>query len=1047
MPEYVELHAHSNFSFLEGASHPHELLLRARELGYPALALTDHDNLCGAMRFAQQAGDIGIRPITGAEVTLTGGGHVTLLAATPDGYSNLTRLLSHAHEKDRLHPALDPALLGAHAAGLVLLSGCRQSPLVQALEAGRQAESNARAAQWREWFGDRLYLEVQRHLVRGDLPRVRRLAALGKELAIPLVATNNVHYHVRERARLQDCLIAIDSRKSLEAARPNRRPNDEYHLKSAGQMARLFREFPVAVRNTLAIAERCAFDLTKHLTYQFPSYDVPEGFTEQTYLEHLCWEVAHRRYNPMTAKVEARLREEFRLIRKHKLAGFLLLYREIIHVAHEVQIDLGLVDRETPVEEAPPGRGRGSSVALVVGYLIGISHIDPMQYDLGLERFLPEDLASVPDIDLDFPRNIREELIKRIHAKYGWQRAALTGMVATYRIKGAIRDLGLALNLPDDQLDKLATRVEHAPAKHLRGEMEALPEFRDKVDAPGWRDLIAFAAELDAFPHHLAQHPGGMVISSSPLIYQVPVRPSAISDRYVMDWDKDDVDSAGMVKIDFLALGVLSQLQEATRLVEQRTGQPCDLSRIDYADNAVYDMMGRGDTIGIFQVESAAQGQTIIRIKPRNLVDMAHEVAAVRPGVGVNHGVSEYIRRRNGEPWNYDHPLEQHALERTLGVILFQDQVNQLAMDVAGFSSLDADKLRRSFLKRGNEPLVLDWWRKFVAGAQQRGVDHAAAATIFAKFNGQYMFPESHAFAFGITAYQGAWMKHYHPLEFFVGLFNQQPMGFYNLESLKQDARKHGIRVLHPNVNASGEWATVDGEAIRLGLLHVGKIGPVAGAHIVRERGLRGPYVSLGDFMGRTGLLREPLEHLASAGALDAFAGHGYDRRSIQWEIGLRYVPLSNGQAPLKMPVEYDLVSLPSMTAWEVMEEEYRTMGLHPDSHLMAYLHSDLAGVMTSEEVAQAKEGQHVTVAGLIIRRQRPLAKAVFMSAEDELGITPLVVWPKDYDRLRQTLKEPVLIVDGVLSRRDGTLNVVVTEARAVVAVNEKVAPKSKNWG
>ena len=387
--------------------------------------------------------------------------HVTLLAASPTGCSNLSRLLSFSPIfSDRRNPELDPRLLAEHAEWLIALSGCAQGPVPQALMAGRTDEAARLATQYREWFGEgNFYLELQQNLVRGDTQRIKRLAALGRELGIPLVATNNAHYHVKDRHRLQDCLVAIRHRTTLDASHRERRANGEFYLKSAEQMGWLFRDLPEATRNTLAIADRCAFDLTRDLTYRFPDYPVPAGHTPATYLEHLCREAARRRYGRIDERVEARLREEMRLVEKHNLAGLLLIYHEIIQIAREVQVDLGLVDPELPLEEAPPGRGRGSSVAMLVGYLLGISHIDPLLYDLKLDRFLPEELATVPDIDLDFPRNIREELIKRVHERWGWNHAALTGAFSTYKVRGAVRDLGMVLNLPDDQLDKLAKQT------------------------------------------------------------------------------------------------------------------------------------------------------------------------------------------------------------------------------------------------------------------------------------------------------------------------------------------------------------------------------------------------------------------------------------------------------------------------------------------------------------------------------------------------------------------------------------------------------------
>ncbi|MDP6494739.1 MAG: DNA polymerase III subunit alpha, partial [Dehalococcoidia bacterium] len=669
------------------------------------------------------------------------------------------RLLSSARmTTDRRNPDLDPRFLADHAQGLVLLSGCRKGEIPYLAQEGRLKEAEETAEQYINWFGrENVYLELQQNLVYGDTVRICRLAQIANSLGIGVVATNNAHYHVKERHQLQDCLVSIKHRKSLEESHRERRANSEFYLKSPEEMAELFSDYPDAIANTVRIARRCtSFDLTRDLGYRLPESPVPEGYTQEEYLHHLCEEAAIRRYGTIHNKVTARLDEEFRLIRRHKLAGFLLIYHDIIQLAREVMIDLGLTDREIPLEENPPGRGRGSSVAMLVGYLIGLSHIDPLQFNLSLERFLPDDdMASVPDIDLDFSRNIREELIKRVHKKYGWDRAALTGMISTYKLKGAVRDLGLALGIPTDQVYKLAKRADHGHARSLASEMAALPEFRDSINAPGWRDLVRLAVELDGFPKYLAQHPGGMVIGSEPLTNLVPIQPSAIKDRFVMQWDKDSIDDARFLKIDFLALGALSQMQDALDFIEERTGHRPDLSRINFEDQEVYDMICKANTIGIFQVESAAQMQTTPRIRPRNLYDMAHEIAAVRPGVGVNGGVSQYIRRRNHvEPTTFEHDLERRALEKTHGVILFQDQVNQVAMDVAGFSPLEADQLRRAYGYRNSTELLQAYWEKFRDGAATNGIDEETAKRIFSKFNGHYMFPESHAFAFGVTTYQ-----------------------------------------------------------------------------------------------------------------------------------------------------------------------------------------------------------------------------------------------------------------------------------------------------
>ena len=463
--------------------------------------------------------------------------------------------------------------------------------------------------------------------------------------------------------------------------------------------------------------------------------------------------------------------------------------------------------------------------------------------------------------------------------------------------------------------------------------MRGLPDFQHKVDSPVWKNLIDLAPQLEGFPKYLAQHPGGMVIGSSPLIDIVPVQPSAIDGRYICHWDRDSIQDAGFVKIDFLALGALSQMQEALQLIEQRTGEYIDLSRINFEDERVYESLHKADTIGIFQVESAAQMQTIPRIKPRNLTEMAYEVAAVRPGVGANNGVSQFIERHVYKvPWNFDHELERRALERTLGIILFQDQVNQLAIDVAGLSPKEADNLRRAFSRKNNKDLIKMCWGKFMDGAAERGVPAPTAEKIFKKFSGQYMFPESHAYAFGITAYQMAWMKYYYPLEFFVAIFNQQPMGFYNLETLKEDAKRHGIDVLNPDINKSQAKCIIKDEALLLGFLNVKDMGTSRAEAIVETRERGEPFDSLADAMQRTGLQREALESLVMAGTFDSLVP---DRRSALWEVGLLYRPGGVQQA-LPLPVEQDMAALPLLSDWEMMLEEYRTMGLHPNGHLMA---------------------------------------------------------------------------------------------------------------
>ncbi len=1029
---YTELHLHSNYSFQEGASSIDELVGRAHEIGYEALAITDHDNLCAAMVFAQTCRDFGIHPVIGCEVTIVGGHHLTLLAKTRQGYANLCWLVSQAHLHDRRAPALDPAKLEGHIVGLIALSGCKHGEVPALIDAGKFRQASMVAHRYRDLFGTGNYfLEIQHHYAHGDTSRNRHLADLAENLSVNIVATGNVHYHIRDRHRLQDCLVAIRNNVSLEECHRERRPNSDFFLKSPQEIADRLPDYPEAIRNAGLIANRCAnFDLSQHLGYQFPDHPVPKGHTTQTYLEQLCYQAANRRYGDMLPrKVRDRSQTEFRLIRKHALAGFFLIYHDIAKIAQEVAIDLGLAGPEDPLEVNPPGRGRGSSVSMLIGYLIGISHIDPLEHDLSLERFLPNDhLEGAPDIDLDFPRNIREELILRVHQKYGPERAVLTGMIPTYRTRGAIRDLGKALGLPPDQINKLAKLIDEHDELSLREHMLELPEFNDKVGAPLWNHLIKLTGELEGFPRQLAQHPGGMVIGSGPLTEIVPVQPSAVDGRFVMQWDKHSIDYAHFVKIDFLSLGALSQMQDTVRAIGAQTGEFVDLTRIDFEDMAVYNNLHKADTIGVFQVESAAQMQTISRIKPRNLLDMAHEIAAVRPGVGANQGVHRYILRRAGlEKLEYDHPLEKPVLERTWGIILFQDQINHLAMQIGGFRASEADRMRRAFTIRHNNRHIQQWCRQFIEGAQAKGVDAKTALKIFSKFNGHYMFPESHAFAFGVTAYQSAWLKHYYPREFFLGLFNQQPMGFYSPETLKEDAKRHGVKILNPDVNMSDSKCTLEANnTIRLGLTYVKAIGTTSAKTIVTGRAQR-PFSDLDDFKKRSGLFQQGVENLNDAGALDSLCD---DRRQARWEAGLRYHPAGQ-QLALGLPIKQDLTPLPKASLFDKMAREYQMLGMHPRSHIMAYVRQNLGQDITpSNEISTLPDGKRLTVAGLVIRRQRPLGNTVFITLEDEFGHIPTLVWPKNYARMRNDLKAPFLLVSGIISRREGTLNIVAQDVK-----------------
>jgi error-prone DNA polymerase len=1077
---YAELHLHSAFSFLDGASLPGELVERAVELGYCALALTDHDGLHGAMELAQAAKSAGIQPITGAEVTLADGSHLTLLAETPAGYANLSRLIAHAHlTSPRLEPRLELAVLREHVEGIILLTGCREGELARLVDAGQLDAARTVLRRYREWCGaGNVFVELQQNLVHGDTPRIARLAGLAEEVGLPVVATGNVHYHVRERHRLQDVLVAVRHRTTLDASHALRRANSEFFLQPQDAMARRFRRYPEALRNTLGIAERCAgFDLTRDLRYRFPEYDeVRVGMRDagcgignseipgsavpspnpasriphpdpDLVLTSDTRRLLRERYgdNPVARE---RLELELALVAKHGLAGFFLVYRDIMQLARQVAREVrGSGARAAYV--LPPGRGRGSSVSSIICYLIGLSHIDPLRHNLFIGRFLNEELASVPDIDLDFPRDIREKLIERIYQVYGNDRAALVCAFPTYHVRSAIRDIGKALGLPAPDLDRLAKLSERTSADRLAEEMGRLPEFRDRIDAPIWRELVELARQIAGFPRHVTQHSGGMVISSQPLVELVPVQPAAMAGRYVCQWDKDSCDDARFIKIDFLALGMLSLVEECLELIVRQGKQPVDLSRIDFEDPNVYAMIGKGDTIGVFQIESRAQIQTLVRTIPRNLEDLIVQVAIVRPGPIVGGAVSPYVRarqqlRREGvaRP-EYDHPLLEPVLRETHGVILYQEQVLEVAIRLAGFTAGQADSFRRSMSRKRSLAAMNRFWELFRDGAAANGVDEATARIVFDKLLGfaAYGFPKAHAAAFAVLAYQSCWLKHYYPAEFYCALFNNQPMGFYPPHAFANDAQRHGTPVLPPDVNLSGSRCSVEGDAVRIGFNYVEGIGEDVALAIEQERARGGPYRSLLDLARRTRLRREVLEHLILVGACDGF---GLRRRELLWQIGLFLPDRRRGpragpsawQLALDLPTQQDMVTLADMTDWERMIADYDLLGISPRYHPIGLLRLVLPpNLVRAAELEQLRDGSFVRLAGLVVCRQRPgTAKGMlFMLLEDETGLANVIVHPPLYERRRTVIRgNPFQIITGRLQLRDNTVNIIASDVQPI---------------
>ncbi|MCH2460129.1 MAG: DNA polymerase III subunit alpha [Gemmatimonadetes bacterium] len=1069
---YVELHCHSGFSFLDGASHPEELVLRAVQLGYPALALTDHNGLYGSMEFARTAHEFGIQPITGAEVTLRecfpgieepkNGYHITLLAENPVGYANLCRLLTEAHMgSERTDPRLRLESLLELAQGLILLTGCRKSPVAAALSSS-VAEAEKLTKQLITAFGPgNVFMELQDNTIKGDAARNKGLARLAGRLGLGVVATGNVHYHSPEKHRLQDVLVSIRNRTTLDGAHAARKANSLFHLMPPWEVSHRFQSRPEALTNTLLIAERCsAFNLTEDLGYEFPDFEGSGHGKALGTLTEICQAKISELYEPGSDEekdAKERLITELSLVDLHGLSGFFLVYRDIMNLAVQVSRE---VRGDSPRARSglPPGRGRGSSVSSIICYLIGLSHVDPVKNNLFLGRFLNEALRTVPDIDLDFPRDIREELILKVYAKYGYEHTGLVCTFPTYQLKSAVREIGKALDLPLGELEKLSKLAEHRSASRLTEEIATLPEFKNRADSQLWKLLGDLAEDISGLPRHISQHVGGMIISSRPLLEIVPLEPAALNGRVLCQWDKDSCDDAGFIKIDFLALGMLSLVEESIDLITERgtagkLGEAPDLSRINLDDPAIYDRICSGDTVGLFQIESRAQIQMLRRTRPRNLDDLAVQVAIVRPGPIVGGAVNPYVRRREmlretpGYKVTYQHLLLEEALGETLGVIIYQDQVLKVCQALASFTDGQAESLRRAMSRKRSKEALAAHWNAFREGALTNGVDETIAREVFAQVTAfsEFGFPKSHASAFALLAYQSAWLRHYYPIEFYVGLFNNQPMGFYSLDALSRDARRNGIKTLLPDVNQSKVVCTAEGNDLRIGLGFVRGWGADIARKVVQERERSGPYQSLIDFLRRTpaNLKRPAIENLIWVGG---FGGLGLTRRELLWQTGLWMGPETDNQrsgsrenhTQMELTLEnpYAEIRFPDLDPTEKMIAEYRMLCFSAELHPLKLLQNALpAGTVSSDHLTHLQQGSTVHVVGLVTTRQRPgTAKGyVFVLMEDEHGPINVIIKPDVYTQNSSAVRmEPFLAVRGRLQKDGATLNIIAHQVEAL---------------
>ena len=1003
LPDYAELHCLSNFSFLRGASHPDELVEQALAQGYAALALTDECSLAGVVRAHLAAKKLGLKLLIGSEMTMVDGLKLVFLAKNREGYGNLSALITLA----RRRAEKGSYLLQRHDLNAVSPQGALPDCLVLWVAgAGAAAEDGRWLA---ERFPGRLWLAAELHAGPDDASRLTELQALGAACGLPLVAAGDVHMHSKARRPVQDVLTALRLKTTVFAAGAALFPNGERHLRSRLRLARLYP--PELLAETLVIAEQCRFSIDE-LRYEYPEELVPTGQTPTSWLRQATEAGLRRRYpQGEPAAVRARVEHELSLIAELRYEAYFLTVYDIVCFAKSADILC---------------QGRGSAANSTVCFALGITEVDPARSAMLFERFISRERGEPPDIDVDFEHERRDEVIAYIYRKYGRERTALAAALITYRTKGALRDAGRALGFDQARIDALTASLawwdkrEQLPARFAE---QGLDPTSPRVEKWLW-----LAEQLRGFPRHLTQHVGGFVMSRGPVARLVPIENTAMPQRTVIQWDKDDLDAVGLMKVDVLALGMLSALRRMLAILAQISGRPWQLKDIPPEDPATYAMLCRADSMGVFQVESRAQMAMLPRLKPRTYYDLVVEVALVRPGPIQGDMVHPYLKRRQGrERIEKISPTVDAVLQRTYGVPIFQEQVMQLAIVAANFSPGEADELRRAMAawrRKGNLQRYQD---KLRAGMAANGLPAAFAERIVAQIQGfgEYGFPESHAASFALLVYASAWVKRHHPAVFLCGLLNSQPMGFYSASMLIQDARRHGV-VVHPVDVRSSQWDSAlqaDG-SVRLGLREIKGLGQRVGERIALA-GQAATFVDVADLAARAGLDRGDLGRLAAADALQSLAGN---RRHAAWNSALATVRQGDLFAGI-LPVEEKVV-LPEPSLAENLIADYQQLGHSLRAHPLSLLRQKLRQkrFVSAHDLKQAGDRALIRVAGIVVGRQRPgtASGIVFITLEDETGWSNIVVHADLVEGQRQALLGARLLgVYGQLQREGEVIHLV----------------------
>ncbi len=1016
---YVELHARSSFSFLRAGSTPEELMHEAAQLGLTEVGLCDRDGFYGSVRHHMKGREFKVRPIIGTELTMEDDTVVPLLVATQQGYHGLSRLITTAKlrsPKGEGRVRWDE--LADASADLFALTGDEEGPVISGWHKNGNQGAETGFRRLSRIFGERLYVEIQRHHVRGEKRINDMLQNLATAKGTPLLATNGVLHATHATRTALDAFTCIRNHTHLDAAGLLLAQNSERHLKGAQTMAGLFADLPEAILNTERLAGQLAFGMEK-LGYEFPTFPVPAGETMDSHLRATAFAGAKDRYGTLTPEIKTRLERELALIAKLKFSGYFLIVWDICEFCRDNDIMV---------------QGRGSAANSIVCYALKITAVDPIECKLLFERFLNEGQSSWPDIDLDLPSgDRRERAIQEIYQRYAPRGAAMTANVITYRGRSTVRELGKVLNLPENILDGFSSLYANGDfpetlplQEQLR--LAGLSETHARLPA-----LVSLYHQVKGQPRHLGQHSGGMIICRGQLDAVVPLENASMPGRVVAQWDKDDCEDLKMVKIDFLGLGMMAALQDSLKMCEAR-GHPVDLAKDSPRRQKDFRAAGcAADTIGVFQVESRAQMATLPRLKPREFYDVAIQVAIVRPGPIHGNAVNPYLQRR-ADPRKivYHDDRMIPILERTLGVTLFQEQILQLAMELGKFTGQEASELRRAIdFKRSPERLD-KMLHKLKEGMAANDVSKAASDFVLESVVtfALYGFPESHALSFALIAYSSSYLKVHHPAEFYAGLINNQPMGFYSVATLIQDARRRGLHI-RPACCVNSDWLTTveADDAIRIGLHRIKGLRETAGQAIVAARKERA-FDSMHDFLRRTQLDPQVRRTLAEAGALNALAGH---RRAALWQV--EDAPAPDDLFSACAPAGPELSPLEAMTHLERIAADYRTMSLTVGDHPMKAIRSTLPGVLRAADLPQAINGSLVTIAGSVICRQRPGTAHgfVFISLEDETGVANAVVRPDLFERRRLVItQEAALTITGKLQSHQGVIHIKAEQINAL---------------